>query len=144
MSDIWAGITPELYVQATSHKMRWFIEDETDLPHSRTLDEHEHDKGVVERIMVFVLLRGVEALPFILDAIQVAAGDDEVLRWIGAGDLESLFIHHGGEIIDELEAAARTNRPLRVALSNVWGFGPVEERIERLLAEYGPPSRNPH
>ena len=64
------------------------------------------------------------------DDDRPAAGEDDVLRYIGAGDLESLIVWHGEELIDEIESKAPTNRSLRVALSNVWG---AEARILLIL-----------
>jgi hypothetical protein len=137
------GISAETYVRHMLFSLQRTIEDGTGLPHTRSDEEHAHDQDIVCAVMFHVMHNGVDAWPFLLEAIAVAANDDEALRCLGAGDLESLILWHGDELIDEIEERAVTSRPLRVALSNVWGWGPVEDRIERLLAIHGPASRNP-
>ena len=130
----------ETYVGAVRRDVHWLIEEETDAPHSQSAGDHAHDKNVVIAVMGAIQWKGVEAWPFLLSAIEAASDDDEVLGYIGAGDLESLIMWHGEELIDEIEARAPQNRALRVALANVWGTGAPEKRIANLLAVHGPPS----
>lgn len=108
---------------------------------AETDEERESDEGVMCSMVFAVHRRGVDLWLFVLDTIDIASDDDDVLRFIGAGELESLVMWHGTELIDDIEARAPSNRALRVALSDVWGTDPANERIARLLEEYGPPSR---
>ncbi len=137
-------MTPDDYVSAVRHVVAWHDEDEAGAVHSRTPERYARDRETTT--VLWVHIHGADWLgvwQFIQATIDVATGEEDVLRYIGAGDLESLIMWHGDELIDEIESKAPTNRSLRVALSNVWGWGPIEDRIERLLTRLGPPSRNP-
>src|SRR5712691_5417611 len=132
----------ERFVTALRHDVRWSIEEAAGRPHDRTAEQHARDKDIVLAVMMWVHRTGVEAWPFIVSAIESASADVEVLSYIGAGDLETLIVWHGDELIDDIEKRAPFSRAMRVALANVWGSGAVEERIARLLAQHGPPSRH--
>jgi hypothetical protein len=136
-------MSAQIYVDAHRAMLRRHVEEQSGRPHQRSPAEHDHDYEVTVSAILYVLRVGLEAWPFLLDAIAIAAGDDELLQYLGAGDLESLILRHGDELIDEIETRAPHDRALRVALSNVWGFGPVEDRIVKLLAAHGPLTTNP-
>jgi hypothetical protein len=131
----------DMYVGALRRDVRWLIEEETGVPHTQSEQDHARDKDVVIAVMITTQRKGTAAWPFIVSAIEAASDDDEALGYIGAGDLESLIMWHGDELIDEIETRAPENGALRVALANVWGCGAAEERIANLLAVHGPPSR---
>jgi len=130
----------DTYVGALRRDVRWLTEEESGAPHGQPEQQHAQDKDVVV-VMSVLLHKGAAAWPFVVSAIEAVADDDDVLRYIGAGDLESLVMWHGDELIDEIEMRAPESRALRVALSNVWGSGAAAERIAHLLAVHGPPSR---
>jgi hypothetical protein len=78
---------------------------------------------------------GPRAWRFLLRAIAAADGDEQTLMLIGIGDLKSLLIHHGDEVIDAVESEAPHNPSLRQALKSVRMVGEMRERISRLVLE---------
>jgi hypothetical protein len=74
-----------------------------------------------------------EAWPLVLALIN-AADTDELLDSIGAGPLEDLIDKHGDRMIDRIEAAARDNPHLRLALKSVLLRDEASEVARRFVA----------
>jgi hypothetical protein len=61
------------------------------------------------------------------------------LVMIGCGVLEDLLNLDPDRYLDRLDVQGRTNRKLIAAAANVWASGPMETRLDDLLAKYGQP-----
>lgn len=78
--------------------------------------------------------------PLILALLASAANDHEI-GLVAAGPLEELLRMYGHDFIDRIEAEARTNQALRLALEGVWLRGTlrqepdvVADRVDRITA----------
>jgi hypothetical protein len=67
------------------------------------------------------------------------ASSDEALAYVAAGPLEDLLYGYGLTILDKVEAAARNDKRLQLALSGVWltHKDPAWERWYALMKEFG-------
>lgn len=64
--------------------------------------------------------------------------DEELVRWVGCGDLENLVRDDGVELWEQIERLARSDARFRRALSYVWAYdSPEYERRHALLGELG-------
>jgi hypothetical protein len=127
------AISPEIYVHHMLLNNRWHAEERDGQPHTRSVEEHNRDVEIEQSAMVYVWREGTSAWEFVLSAIRAASDDDRALSLIGVGLLGSLIIHHGEVLMDDIERQAANNTALRIALRSVWSYGPVQERIDRIL-----------
>jgi len=72
-----------------------------------------------------------EAWPIILRLVELAP--DEVLGQIAAGPLEDLLACHPYQVVDRVEAQARTDRRFRRCLSGVWGWYSIPEDVQERI-----------
>ncbi len=64
--------------------------------------------------------------------------DEDLIRWIGCGELEELVRDHGNELWPDIERLACTDRRFRRALRSVWAYeSPEFQRRDALLRELG-------
>ncbi|HUQ63085.1 MAG TPA: hypothetical protein VM121_04985 [Acidimicrobiales bacterium] len=64
--------------------------------------------------------------------------DEELVGWVGCGDLENLVRDHGVELWEQIERLARSDARFRRALRSVWAYdSPEYERRSALLGELG-------
>jgi hypothetical protein len=64
--------------------------------------------------------------------------NEELIRWIGCGELENLIRDHGEELWSGIERFAREDARFRRALRSVWAYdSPEFRRREALLEELG-------
>lgn len=64
--------------------------------------------------------------------------NDELMSWIGCGDLENLIREDGVELWPQVEQLAREDVRFRRALRSVWAYdSPEFERRQALLEELG-------
>lgn len=73
------------------------------------------------------------------------APDDESLRQLGAGDVESIIELHGDTMLARIEADAGANKQVRRLLCGVWQTTSMSDalwaRIDALVAEFPPEDR---
>ena len=70
------------------------------------------------------------------------APEDEALGWVAAGPLEDLLCHHGPELIDRVEALARSDPRFRRCLARVWGSDRMEPSVYERMCLVAPGERS--
>ena len=84
-----------------------------------------------------------DAVPSVVEALIVlaeAAGvDADLLSIVGAGPIEDLVSHsgNGGQVLPEVDRAARQNMAFRAALRYVWVGADLPTRVRARLVELG-------
>lgn len=83
-------------------------------------------------------------LTFVRALVTAAAGDEEVLGWIGAGPLEHLVRDDRmpASVIVDVCTAAATDADFRSALASVWLGAEVAPEARRKLASLGAQDRS--
>jgi hypothetical protein len=83
------------------------------------------------------------AWAMLLEVIRGLGGVEiEALVFIGADALETLVRSRGEQFIDRIEAEARADVRVAIAVSGVWAWEEtVRPRLDQLLAELGQPQR---
>jgi hypothetical protein len=95
-------------------------------------------KWAFEELEKIVKNDAPRAWAVILRILETAPHDDDVLDNLSAGPLETLLALHGRDVIEWVEAEAKSNPGFRDILQGVWGNaidGAVWERIQALLLD---------
>lgn len=68
-----------------------------------------------------------------------AAPDEQALAYLGAGPIEDLLVDPSPAVVDEIEQAARKNKPFRYALQCAWFDDQVSPAVRNRLRRFGAP-----
>jgi hypothetical protein len=82
---------------------------------------------------------GAEGVVDLLVLLADFAPDPQVesLAFLGAGPVEDLLIRHAARLIDEIEAAARTNDRFRYAIRCAWFDDSLDPLLAQRLRRFG-------
>ena len=79
----------------------------------------------------------------ILEVIEAAPEDADVMGRIAAGPLEGLLGRHGADVIARVEARARTDAKFRRILAGVWKYTMADDIWARVCAARTSPMSRP-
>lgn len=85
---------------------------------------------------------GVDAVALIERLANAVDGDEAALAYLGAGSIEDLLRHNGPPsttVADALDAAARRNPNVRVAVRCVWWSDEDDAALAERFKRFGPP-----